>query len=186
MKTVERKITIKARLAAIHPARQRGSSLLEGIAYLGVAAVIILGALSLLRGAFGSVQSNQTTTELASIRTAVQKLYMGQGGYGTASMVANLGAAHAFPASVRVASDFSSAANSWGGAVTVTGATNNFKISYAAVPQNVCVETVGGADGWTQISNGTTTVSLSGAPASPDQASTLCNASTNNLTFTSI
>ena len=59
-------------------ARQRGASLLEGIAYLGIAAIVVLGAVSLLTGAFGSAKANQTTEEVVAIRTAVRKLYIGQ------------------------------------------------------------------------------------------------------------
>ncbi|MBC7413962.1 MAG: pilus assembly protein, partial [Herminiimonas sp.] len=43
----------------VNESRQRGASLLEGIAYLGIAAIVILGAVSLLTGAFGSAQSNR-------------------------------------------------------------------------------------------------------------------------------
>ena len=57
-------------------ARQRGASLLEGIAYLGIAAIVVLGAVSLLTGAFGSAKANQTTEEVVAIRTSVRKLYL--------------------------------------------------------------------------------------------------------------
>ena len=52
--------------------QQRGASLLEAIAYLGIAAVVVLGAVSLLNGAFGSAKSNQTNEEVVALRTPVR------------------------------------------------------------------------------------------------------------------
>ena len=46
------KHTVIHRRIAVTYRHQRGASLLEGIAYLGIAAIVILGAVSLLTGAF--------------------------------------------------------------------------------------------------------------------------------------
>lgn len=79
--------------------RQRGASLLEGIAYLGIAAVVVLGAVSLLGGAFSSAKSNQATEEAVAMRTAVRKLYIGQS-YPVESLVPTLIAANAIPSTL--------------------------------------------------------------------------------------
>ena len=163
--------------------RQRGASLLEGIAYLGIAAIVILGAVSLLTNAFGSAQANRTTEEVLSIRTAVRKLYMGQAGYGTTSLNTTLVTAHALPSGLSQTG--STITNSFGGAVTVTGANTAFTITYAALPQDVCINSVSGANGWNQIdaagSNAITTF-----PAAPADAAKVCAVNgANTITFTS-
>ncbi len=159
--------------------RQRGASLLEGIAYLGIAALVVLGAVSLLTNAFGSAKGNQTTEETVALRTAVRKLYTGQA-YPTDGMVASLITANAIPNTlVKSAGALS---NSWAGAVTITGNDAGvFKISYGSVPQDVCMGVVSGANGWNSISNGTVTVTT--FPVSVDDAGKICASAANNLTF---
>src|SRR6185369_7368689 len=83
--------------------RQRGTSLLEGIAYLAIAALVILGAVALLVGAFSGANTNRTQTELSSIRTGVKKLFMGSAGtYGTASLLPELITSKVLPGTLAV------------------------------------------------------------------------------------
>jgi hypothetical protein len=119
--------------------RHRGVSLLEVIAYLGVAATIIVGAVALLSNAFSGARTNRAQEELAAISTGVRRLFMGQAGaYGTGNLNAQLAAAMVFPSTLAVSGD--QVSNAWNGAVTVTGNTSVFEISYAELPQAVCVE----------------------------------------------
>lgn len=171
-------------------ARQRGASLLEGIAYLGIAALIILGAVSLLTAAFSSAQSNRGAEEVVSIRTGVKKLYTGQANsYGTADITANLNAARIFPTTLTPnASPLTGMNNSWGGLVTVTGtnAGATFTITYTLVPQDACISIVSGATGWTQIDEGAAHARpITVFPATPALANTLCANATNDINFTS-
>lgn len=159
---------------------QRGASLLEAIAYLGVAAVVVLGAVSLLNGAFGSAKSNQTSEEVVSLRTAVRKLYLGQT-YGTTSMNSSLVAASAVPSTL-TRSGTDGITNSWGGTVTVMGATSAFTITYAGLPKDVCMNVVSGASGWTEISQGQKKVQE--FPVKAASAQDVCNAASNAVTFT--
>lgn len=168
-----------------NPRAERGASLLEGIAYLGIAAIVILGAVSLLTGAFSSAQSNQAGEEVTAIRTAVRKLYMGQG-YGTAAMNATLKTAGAFPGTLAVTAA-GVATNVWGGNVTITGATGTFSIVYPGLPQDVCVSTLVAASGWQSIAS-PGTASITNFPVTPAAAATACNvnaAGGNSLTFVS-
>lgn len=165
-------------------ARQRGASLLEGIAYLGIAALVVLGAVSLLTGAFGSAKSNQATEEVVAIRTAVRKLYIGQS-YPTASLLPNLLAANAIPGTLARDTTANTVSNSWGGAVTVTGTSTGFTVTYAAVPKDVCVSMLSGANGWTQVAQGGS--SFTTFPLTADNAAALCTVATaagNTVTFT--
>lgn len=165
-------------------ARQRGASLLEGIAYLGIAAIVVLGAVSLLTGAFGSAKANQTTEEVVAIRTAVRKLYIGQA-YPVGSLVANLITANAIPNTL-ARPTAATLSNSWGGAVTVAGTATGFTVTYNAVPQDVCVNMVSGASGWTQIDQGGNNA-ITAFPVTVANATTLCSvagAAGNAVTFT--
>lgn len=157
--------------------RQRGASLLEGIAYLGIAAIVVLGAVSLLGGAFSSAQSNQTMEELISLRTGVRKLYAGQN-YGAANtnLLPQMVPANIIPGTL--ARTGNTVKNAWGGDVTVVGNVGTFSITYNDIPQDVCINTITGANGWTDI-NGETDF-----PVTAADATTICNADSNDVTFT--
>jgi type II secretory pathway pseudopilin PulG len=162
---------------------QRGASLLEGIAYLGIAAIVVLGAVSLLTTAFGSAKSNQTSEEVIALRTAVRKLYAGQG-YGTASLIPTLNTAQAIPGTL--AHTGTTITNGWGGDVAVDGVTGSFTITYNAVPQDVCVTVISGATGWQAISaNGGADIAT--FPATATDATGACTKSDsggNTIKFT--
>lgn len=165
-------------------ARQRGASLLEGIAYLGIAAIVVLGAISLLTGAFSSAKSNQATEEVIGLRTAVRKLYMGQT-YPTANIVSTLITAKATPGTLAQDAGAGTLKNSWGGTVDIAGAGTGFDITYNAVPQDVCVSMLSGANGWTSVTgNGGTAITA--FPITASAATGACtNATGNVVKFTS-
>lgn len=178
-------VNLKCHSLAHAPSNQRGASLLEGIAYLGIAALVILGAVSLLTGAFSSAQSNRAQEEVISIRTNVKKLYMGQAGsYAPAAMTVTLNTARAFPSTLQ----FNGAAamtNAWGGLVTVAGNGATFNIVYTLVPQDVCISMISGATGWLGIAG--PGVAIAAFPATPADALATCtNAAANTITFTSV
>lgn len=155
---------------------QRGASLLEGIAYLGIAALVILGAVSLLTGAFSSAQSNRGMEEVSAIRTNVKKLYMGQANsYGTVDMTVALNTAGVFPSTLAY-DGAAKMVNTWGGNVTVAGTgSTQFTIEYTAIPQDACITMLSGATGWVSVTgNGTT---LNAFPVTPTNAATVCTVS---------
>jgi hypothetical protein len=167
------------------PAHQRGASLLEAIAYLGIAALVVLGAVSLLTGAFGSAKSNQTTEEVVALRTAVHKLYTGQA-YAT-DAVPDLVKANAIPNTLVITRGATpSIKNSWAGPVTVVGnASGTFTITYPNVPQDVCMSVISGANGWSQISGTSGANAVTAFPATVANATTICSsAGTNTIEFT--
>lgn len=164
-------------------ARQRGASLLEGIAYLGIAALVVLGAVSLLTGAFGSAKANQTTEEVVALRTSVRKLYAGQPYDADTKMMANLVTAKAIPNTLVVAGN--TVNNGWSGAVTLAGESpSTFSITYTLVPQDVCVSVVSGANGWAKIADQTGANPITTFPVNASAASTLCAGATNTIVFT--
>jgi type II secretory pathway pseudopilin PulG len=171
----------RARLARLH--RQRGASLLEAIAYLGVAALVVLAAVSLLQNAFGSARSNQTTEEITGLRTNVRKMYAGQS-YDDATIQANLITARAIPNTLTLGAN-NAITNTWGGAVTVTTVdAASFRITYDSVPQDVCMSVVSGATGWTRIADGNNAHAIVAFPAPAASAAALCTAATNTVAFT--
>lgn len=171
---------------AMHLHKQHGASLLEGIAYLGIAALVVLGAVSLLTGASASAKANQTKEELVALRTAVKKLYAGQA-YPSAnptSLTGQLTAARAVPSTLQVSGN--AITNSWGGAVTVDGTTpTTFTIVYNNVPQDVCVNALSGLTGWTSVraAQGQPVVTF---PMTTADATTICgNTDDNDVSFVS-
>ncbi len=163
------------------PRRQHGASLLEGIAYLGIAAIVVMGAISLLTGAFSSAKSNQANEEVIGLRTAVRKLYMGQT-YPAADVVSTLLLAKAVPGTLAV--DGTTLRNSWGGDVAIVGSGTGFTITYPAVPQDVCVSMLSGANGWTSI-NANDGTALTDFPLTATNATTLCANPDNEIVYTS-
>jgi hypothetical protein len=160
--------------------RQAGASLLEAIAFLGVAATIIVGAVALLSTAFSSARSNRSHEEVMAISTGVKRLYMSQAGsYGTVDMTAALANAKIFPSTLAVIGG--AVTNAWNGAVVVTGATSTFTISYADVPQEVCVELVADSVQWIGVSVNGTALTL---PSTVAAASAACNAAANTVVWT--
>ena len=165
-------------------ARQRGASLLEGIAYLGIAALVVLGAVSLLTGAFGSAKGNQTSEEVIALRTAVRKMYAGQPYNADAFIMNNLITARAIPNTL-VVTGAATVGNGWGGTVTITGtAPGTFTITYTNVPQDVCVSVVSGANGWTLITGLAGANPIAAFPATASNATALCTTNANTIIFT--
>ncbi|WP_255370054.1 type 4 pilus major pilin [Roseateles sp. YR242] len=163
-------------------AEQRGASLLEAIAFLGVAATIVVGAVALLTNAFSGARSNRSQEEIAAISTGVKRLFMSQAGaYGTGSLNEVLIRAKVFPSTLAV--NGTAVTNAWNGPVNVTGASTTFDISYGNVPQQTCVELVATSGEWMGVSvNGSAGLT---PPVSPAQAAEQCtDATANTVTWT--
>ncbi|MFC3469373.1 type 4 pilus major pilin [Massilia oculi] len=162
--------------------RQRGASLLEIIAYLGIAAIVVLGAVSMLGSAFGNAQANRTIEEVVSIRTGIKRLYMGQAAsYGQVAITEQAIKSRVLPATLAVNNN--DVKNAWNGAVTITGATSAFEIKYAAVPQDACISILSGASGWSKVKVNATNDIVS-FPITPTTANASCAAGENEITWT--
>ena len=166
---------------------QRGMTLIEVIVSLAIFAGVVGGALSL----FGSASASQTTvqmkSDLAAIRSAVKTLFMGQGGYGTASLGETLINANKVPSTMTITGTAPSRVigHSQNGTVTVTGVTANYTIAVTNISTDVCVGLVSGTNGWTAVKVGTATA-VTAFPIDPTTASTQCAAANPiAITFTS-
>ena len=165
---------------------QHGASLLEAVAYLGIASLVLVGAVSLVSGAFNAAETNRASEEFVALRTASKKLFSGQ--IYPANMVPVLIAAKGVPGTLTVNGTGATAtiSNGFGGAVTVAGTAgtppNTFTISYANVPPEVCIGIISGASGWTAVRVGTTNVTL---PTNASAAQTACGTAATTLAMTS-
>ena len=163
---------------------QSGAGLLEAIAFLGIAAIVIYGAVSLLTSAFGGANANRAVNETVGLRTNIKKTYMGQpAGYGTGSLNVPLTTAKQFPSTLAVSG--STVTNGWNGNVTVDGNTATFTITYTMVPQDVCSTLVSaqGSAGWVSVSINGAAALL--PPITPTAAGTACNATNNTIAWVS-
>jgi len=178
----------RRRRKAAPPARglQRGASLLEAISYLGIAAIVVIGAIALLTGAFSSANTNSVTEQVNAIQSGVKKLYMGQSASYAGISNSVLASAGVFPSTLSPASGSGAITNTWNGTIEVAEASdqpNEFTITYTQVPQSVCVNSVTTGGSWTAISvNGTDLV----LPVTPDNAAAACTSGdTNTVVWTS-
>ena len=180
---MNRNARIARNIQPFRTTRQRGASLLEVIAYLGIAAIVVLGAVSMLGSAFSNAQSNRTNEEVVSIRTGIKRLYMGQAAsYGAASINEQAIKARILPATLAVSGN--DIKNAWNGAVTLTGVTSTFDIKYAGVPQDACITILSGANGWSKVKVGAAN-DITAFPITPAAAQTACAGATNDVTWSS-
>jgi X-X-X-Leu-X-X-Gly heptad repeat protein len=182
--TAKRISPTKSRVVRASRKAQRGASLLEAIAYLGIAAIVVIGAVALLNGAFSSAGTNELAEQVNAIQTGTKKLYMGQATGYTGVGNAVLASAGVFPSTIPVDPASGVAQDNWGGQVTVAStATGTFTITYAAIPQSVCVNAVTASGSWTSITVNGANVTL---PATPAGAQTACTTATNTIVWTSV
>ncbi|MEJ0003022.1 MAG: type 4 pilus major pilin [Pararobbsia sp.] len=161
---------------------QRGASLLEAIAYLGIAAIVVIGAVALLNSAFNSAGTNELSEQVNAIQAGVKKLYMGQTAGYTNVTNSVLSSAGVFPSTVPVGPS-GTATDTWGGAVSVTGTATNFTIQYGNVPPAVCINAITAGGSWTSIQVGTNTETT--FPIDPSKAQTDCGTANASITWTS-
>ena len=131
---------MNAKLSLRNARKQAGASLLEILAYLGVASVVIAGAVSLLGSAMSGADTNKVISEVNGLRVGVKSLFAGQNNYGATSLNTLLINAKAVPATLQTNAAAGTITNVWNGAVVITGSTQNFTISYASVPQDACIK----------------------------------------------
>ncbi|WP_372342591.1 type 4 pilus major pilin [Paraburkholderia megapolitana] len=182
--TVKLASRLGMRAVCVSRRAQRGASLLEAIAYLGIAAIVVIGAVALLNGAFSSAGSNAVAEQVNAIQTGVKKLYMTQGnGYTNVSNLI-LSQAGVFPGDL--AASGATVTDNWGGAVTIAAAGtagSQFTIEFKNVPQSVCISAVTAGGSWSAISvGGTAATSL---PVTLTNAEAICVTGGNDIVWTS-
>lgn len=130
---------------------QVGVTLIELLAALAIAAIVVSGGLSLYNMAVSSSSGTAMVKGIIAIRASTQQLFMGQGSYGTGSVNATLITANKVPADFTTATPVIHTTLS-GGTLTVTGATSSFTIAVDNVPNDVCTTLLTNLSaGWSQV-----------------------------------
>ncbi len=168
--------------------KQKGITLMEIIGSLLIIGLVVSGALSLFGSADSSQKSNQMTSDLTALRSAVKGLYASQGGYGSVNINGTLKNAKRIPSTMTVDSATPPViTHPMNGTVTVTGATSSYTIAVTNIPTDVCVQLLtNSSSGWTSVKVGAA-AAITAFPIDPTTAAsgTNCAASNaNTLTFT--
>lgn len=130
---------------------QVGVTLIELLAALAIAAIVVSGGLSLYNMAVSSSSGTAMVKGIIAIRASTQQMFMGQGSYGVGSVNATLITANKVPADFTTATPTINTPLS-GGTLTVTGATNNFTIAVTNVPDDVCTTLITNlTTGWASV-----------------------------------
>lgn len=161
---------------------QLGMTLIEMITSLAILALVIGGALALFNSASISQRSMQMNSDLNSVRTAVQVVYFGQKGYGTAANLNSvLIAGKRIPSTMVIAGNV--VTHAFNGTMTVIGNIQNFDVVLTNMPVSACLSALSGANGWKQVQVATGIIQTV-LPISPSTAATECAKGT-TITFSS-
>lgn len=161
--------------------KMRGLTLIEALLFLGIAAVVIVGAVAFYNNASNTTKLNAAKTQLQAIGGGIQSLYASQSSYTTVttSLVVNAGLAPQNTVSGNAL------VNPWGGTIVVTGAARTFDVEYTAIPSDACVNFL--SAGLTS-EGGIIRVQVNGSSnfttdPNPAQAVSACSGATNSLAF---
>jgi len=155
----------------------RGLTLMEALLFLGLAAVVIIGAFTLYTNASNSSKLNQARTELQSYVGGIKTLYSARNDYTGLNSRLVIDAAIAPQSAVRGFGLI----NPWGGATTITLPTGAnprvFIITYAELSEEACIAMASQSflnDG--SINQVTINSTSFTAEITPAQAAAECNA----------
>lgn len=166
--------------------RQAGMTLMEIIAALAIIAAVVVGALALFNSAQGSNQAVTMLKDIIAIRSAVQQLYTGQGGY-AAGLNTQLNNSRKSPSDLVFVNEENGFRTPWGGTLVVAPDANTarFTITLTAVPASVCAQLVTSAsDGWASVSiNG---AAQNAFPVTPAIADANCQAGGTTIIWTTV
>jgi hypothetical protein len=138
--------------------KQRGASLVEIIGYLGLAGLVIAGALAMFTSGASSQSGNQIVADVSGVRTGVRTLWNSSPNYGAVNMLAALNSAGRLPTtwSTAGAAAAMTANHNLNGAVGIIGQTAAFAITLDNIAPSACVSFLSqqGNQGWTTVYSG--------------------------------
>lgn len=118
--------------------RQTGVSLIEVVAYLAIAGLVIAGALAMFTSASQSQLSNAIISDTQNIRAATRATYSGNYGATVGSLLQVLKNSAKIPSNWTVSGTTATVTGSV--VASVSGNSNLFRISYGNVPRSVCID----------------------------------------------
>lgn len=112
----------------------RGLTLMEALLFLGLAAVVIVGAFTLYNNASGTSKMNEARTQLQTYVGGLKSLYSTQNDFSSMNtrLVISAGIAPA------QAVDGNRLINPWGGQTVIAGQTRSFSVTFRDVPDEAC------------------------------------------------
>jgi Tfp pilus assembly protein PilE len=116
--------------------RLKGLTLIEGLLFLGIAAIVVVGAVVLYNNASNTTKLNQAKSQAQSIVGGVKSLYSSQASYAsvTTDLVRQAGIA---PSNTIQGTNLR---NPWGGMINITGNTTRFDVEFTQVPREACTD----------------------------------------------
>lgn len=165
------------------PNKQAGSSNMEMLFYLILAALVVGGAIALGLKLFNKQTNNGEQSNVANLIVNTRAL-KGSQGYGTngANLIPQLIVTDGIPDGLTNSSG--AIYNSWNGTVTLTSTGPAFVLTYSGIPQDSCVSLatkVAKTRAYsTKINSGTAVV----GEVDSATASTNCSATTNTIAWT--
>jgi len=107
---------------------------MEGLLFLGLAAIVIVGAFSLYNNASGTSNMNQARTELQTYVGGIKSLYATSNDFSSVDTELVV-SANIAPSS---AVDGNTLINPWGGLTVIDGQTRTFTIEFEDIPDESC------------------------------------------------
>lgn len=159
---------------------QSGLTMIEAVAFLGIAGLVMAGALAMYNSARTSTDVAQVTDEFFSLKENTEHLFTGSSGYVSTNVIGALINAKKIPASLTVSG--TAVTNEWGGDVEIGNGIAEFRITYDKVPKGVCVGMLpgitapGGWGGYNVVATGAAVGVKVASPGkiAPDVASNIC------------
>ena len=129
-------------MTTLRAAKKRGLTLIEVLLVLGLMALAIVAAVLYFNSTSNTQRTNDALTQIQTYSTGIKGLSSGQSNYGANANLAPVAISGGI--APRNAVNGTALVNPWGGATTLTGLGNTFRISMAGVPQESCVRLVSG------------------------------------------
>ena len=114
----------------------RGVTLIEALLFLGIGAVVLIGAFSIFNNASNSAKMNEAQTQIQAYISGVKSLYGSRDTYASVNNQVMIAAGKVPENAVRGTGGLQ---NPWSGTTTITGAANWFEIELAALPDEACI-----------------------------------------------
>jgi len=171
------------RAALIGTTKQRGATMLEIMAWLAIAALIVGGAIAMIASGWSSSKEAKEGEHVTSLISNTKKL-QSVNGYGPAgtNLVPALIATNGVPGDMTVSGN--TLINRYGGTATVVSTGLGYTVTTPSLPTNACIsvsKSVSSAGGvTTKINSGT----ASANPVDTATATAACTSATNTLAFT--
>lgn len=160
-----------------------GATMMEALLFLGITAIVLIGAFSLYTLATSSNKMNTARTQVQTYVSGVKQLYSSQSNYSSLNNALVISAAIPPKNAITGATTL---VDPWGGSTTITGAATTFNIAMSGIPQSACTELLSSGlvgDG-SVIGLQANSTSFT-ADADPGSALAACtNLSNNTVTFT--